>query len=256
MCLIALHWNPESSWPLLLVANRDEQHARPTQPLGWWNDAPDVLAGRDLEAGGTWMGVNRHGQFAALTNYRERGAKKGLRSRGELVANYLKNPPSGDLLDYAAGLPTEDYAGFNLLLGDRARLVYLSNRDSRSPQAVSPGTHGLSNALLDTPWPKLVAVRDGLDAMVSNAELDASNMLSLMQRREHYPDAQLPDTGVGLVFERFLSPPFICTPAYGTRNTSCLRLGQRRIEFVERRFDPAGKISGETREAFELSSAG
>ncbi|RZO83602.1 MAG: NRDE family protein [Oceanococcus sp.] len=252
MCLIALQWNPQAEWPLVVVANRDEQHARPTRELGIWPDAPAILAGRDLQAGGTWMGVNRYGGFAALTNYREPAADKGLRSRGELVANYLKKPPPDDLNAYAAQLPLAAYAGFNLLLGDRKRLIYLSNRDPSTPKPVAPGTHGLSNALLDTPWPKLQGVRDGLACVQEAAEQPPDELLALMQRREPYPDATLPDTGVGLVFERFLSPPFICTPAYGTRNSTWLRLGQSRVDMFERRFDPAGQIAGESRESLSL----
>lgn len=255
MCLIALHWNPASPWPLQVVANRDEFHARPAQPLAWWQDAPGVLAGRDVQAGGTWLGLNRYGGFAALTNFRQPGASRTSRTRGELVANYLKRPPPDDLEGYLGKLPLDDYAGFNLLLGDRKRLVYVSNRDAAKPRQVEPGSHGLSNALLDTPWPKLEAVRNGLDKLATSGCQDSEEAMALMQRREAFADEKLPDTGVGLATERVLSPPFICTPAYGTRNTTWLCLGQQRAEMIERRFSPDGEISGENREVFELDSA-
>ncbi len=255
MCLIALHWNPASPSPLQVVANRDEFHARAAQPLAWWHDAPGVLAGRDLQAGGTWMGVNRHGGFAALTNYRQPETAKSSRTRGEIVANYLKNAPPEDLDAYLRALPIADYAGFNLLIGDRKRLFYLSNRDATTPRPVAPGTHGLSNALLDTPWPKLEAVRVGLQNQLSSDQQDPESAMALMQRRQPFADDQLPDTGVGLATERVLSPPFICTPAYGTRNTTWLCLGPERAQMIERRYTPDGQLSGENREVFEFESA-
>ena len=255
MCLIALHWSPNSPCPLQVVANRDEFHARPAAALAWWDDAPDVLAGRDLQAGGTWMGVNRYGGFAALTNYRQPGATESSRSRGEIVANYLKNPPQKDLEAYLRNLPLDDYAGFNLLIGDRERLFYVSNRDANTPRPVAPGTHGLSNALLDTPWPKVEAVRSGLERLATGPQQQPESAMALMQRRQTFADEQLPDTGVGLSMERLLSPPFICTPAYGTRNTTWLSLGQEQAQMIERRYTPDGQLSGESRELFELVSA-
>ncbi|MGJ8667925.1 MAG: NRDE family protein [Oceanococcus sp.] len=248
MCLITFSWQPESETPLIVVANRDEQHARPTAPLAYWGDAPQVLAGRDLLAGGTWMGVTRDGRFAALTNIREPAVKPGVRSRGELVANYLCRPkPPLDLQDYAQTLLDDGaaYSGFNLLLGTRSDLVYLSNREQAPPCAVSPGVHGLSNALLDTPWPKLRSVTLGLDKALATGQ-DLPAMFEMMQRREPYPDESLPDTGVGLALERLLAPPFICSPLYGTRSISGMRLSQTEAQFIERRYRADGQLDGET----------
>lgn len=250
MCLIALQWQPQADPCLLLVANRDEWHARPTAPLDYWSDTPHVLAGRDLQAGGTWMGVTRDGRFAALTNIREleAGPAAGI-SRGQLVAEYLQpDLAEMDIWDYAQQVAQrgQDYAGFNLLLGDHKHLLHVSNRDKNGPQPVSPGIHGLSNALLDTPWPKVQTVTQGLK-QAADMQADTETLLQIMDQRQAYPDAQLPDTGVGLEAEKMLSSPFICTPAYGTRGTTLLRLGQQTAEMVERRFDPQGHIRDERR---------
>lgn len=251
MCLIALSWQPEQDQRLLLLANRDEQHARPAAPLAFWDDAPEVLAGRDLSEGGTWLGVNRQGRFAALTNFREPGAKSATRSRGHLVAEFLR----GDMCpqDYASRVQPAAYAGFNLLLGDRETLVYLSNRDAAGARILPPGIYGLSNALLDTPWPKLRLVRDALRGALNGPALDPAQAMHLMQRREPFPDRELPDTGVGLGLERMLSPPFICTPVYGTRCTTWLSLSSTTARICERSFDPAGGVSGECEETLPLA---
>lgn len=254
MCLIALSWQPEQEQRLQLVANRDEQHARKAASLAFWDDEPQILAGRDLREGGTWLGLNRRGSFAALTNYREPGAAKGRRSRGHLVADFLRADAAP--LDYATSLSLQDYAGFNLLLGDGRSLVYLSNRDEGGPRELAPGIYGLSNALLDTPWPKLKLARDGLRAALGAGELTPERGLGLLRRRDPFPDDSLPDTGVGLVLERMLSPPFICTPVYGTRCTTWLSLGAESALICERSFDRAGHISGECREELHFQSGG
>ncbi len=252
MCLIALDWQPNSPIPLRLVANRDELHARPAAAAGFWDDAPDILAGRDLSQGGTWLGLHRSGAFAALTNYRDPKAPPGERSRGALVAEFLRQPQAP--LDYAAAVHQQGtaFAGFNLLVGDRHSLAYVSNRDLQGPRLLAAGTYGLSNALLDSPWPKLRTVRDGLTALLGEAPVSAEAALALMARREAFPDHQLPDTGVGLSMERLLSPPFICTQIYGTRCTTWVELSLNQAQLVERSFDPAGRISGEVRETLDL----
>ena len=252
MCLIALSWQPGSDQPLLLLANRDEQHARPAAALAAWDDAPHVLAGRDLSAGGTWLGVTRQGRFAALTNYREPGAAAGTRSRGHLVADFLRGEL--DPHHYAEQLQAEaqDYAGFNLLLGDSGQLIYLSNRAEGGPQSLRPGVYGLSNALLDTPWPKLLDLREGLRGLLGEESPPHDQALNLLMRREPYPDEVLPDTGVGLALERMLSPPFICTPVYGTRCSTWLRLARGEAELVERSFDASGKARGDVYHRIDL----
>lgn len=250
MCLIALSWQPGSDQPLLLLANRDEQHARPATALAAWAEAPHVLAGRDLSAGGTWLGVTRQGRFAAITNYREPGGRAGARSRGHLVADFLRGEQPPDR--YAEQVEAQDYAGFNLLLGDTGQLIYLSNRAEGGPRSLHPGVYGLSNALLDTPWPKLLDLREGLRGLLNAESPPHEQGLNLLMRREPYPDAALPDTGVGLALERMLSPPFICTPVYGTRCSTWLRLGRAQAEVVERSFDASGKARGDVYHRIDL----
>lgn len=253
MCLIALQWQPGADPCLVVVANRDEWHARPTAGLGYWDDAPHVLAGRDLQAGGTWMGVTRDGRFAALTNIREtHAAPAAQHSRGLLVADYLRPlKPQHTVWEYAqqVAAKSQRYAGFNLLLSDGQDLLHVSNRDAHTPQAVSPGVHGLSNALLDTAWPKVQAVTRALrDCDATQA--DSASLMRFMDQRQAYPSEQLPDTGVGEQAERMLSPAFICTPTYGTRGTTVLRLGSHSAEVVERRFNAQGEVHDE--QAFEM----
>lgn len=232
MCLIVLNWQPGSVLPLQVWANRDEFFARPAEATAFWSEAPGVLAGRDLLAGGTWMGVTRGGRFAALTNYRDPAARPGTRSRGALVADFLLG--SDPALAHAARIQTENaaYGGFSLLFSDGEQLCYVSSRES-APRVLAPGWHGLSNALLDTPWPKLRRLRAGAQALVAAGDEDADRHLALLTDTTPASDDELPDTGVGLTMERMLSPVCIRTPAYGTRNSTWLRLGACEILWQE-----------------------
>lgn len=233
MCLIALAWQAHPDFPLIVAANRDEFYQRPAAPARFWEDAPAVLAGRDLAAGGTWMGVTRQGRFAALTNYREPGAPAGARSRGLLVSAFLAGRESP--ADYAARVAGEggEYSGFSLLLGTPDSLVAVSNR-GLVPTALAPGVHGLSNHLLDTPWPKVEKAKAGLTAALQASAPD-DTLFHLLADAEPAPEPALPDTGVGRDMERLLSPLFIRSPNYGTRVSTVLRLG-RRTHFREQTF--------------------
>ncbi|MDP2226734.1 MAG: NRDE family protein [Moraxellaceae bacterium] len=237
MCLIALAWQANPDYPLIVAANRDEFHHRPTTPARFWEGAPDVLAGRDLAAGGTWLGITRHGRFAALTNVREPGAPQGRRSRGLLVSGFLEGHDSPQ--DYAAAIASTgtDYSGFNLLVGDRDNLWWVSNR-AAAPEAVAPGVHALSNHLFNTPWPKVQRARDGLAGMLGAPSTTA--LFSLLADDRAAPDDELPNTGVGLAMERMLSPPFIRSGGYGTRCSTVVLAGQQRIRFAEQTFTPEG----------------
>lgn len=230
MCLIAFNWQPDSALPLQVWANRDEFFARPAEATTFWPEAPMVLAGRDLSAGGTWMGVTRHGRFAALTNFRDPAAVTGPRSRGLLVSDFLLGADSAE--DYARQIEavSGEYGGFSLLVSDAASLWCVSSRD-RVARAVTPGWHGLSNAQLDTPWPKLRRLLAGVQALPVLADADQS--LALLTDTTPAADDELPDTGVGLAMERMLSPICIRTPAYGTRNSTWLRLGREEIIWQE-----------------------
>ncbi|GAA6131179.1 NRDE family protein [Halopseudomonas sabulinigri] len=247
MCLIALAWQMAEQYPLTLIGNRDEFHQRPARPAQPWaaEGMPYLLAGKDLEAGGTWLGVTRNGRFAALTNIRTPGAMRGPLSRGKLVLDYLDSALSPER--YLAPLSAEasDYAGFNLLVGDREQLWYLNSLEGR-PRRLPAGVYGLSNAALDTPWPKLSALRDRLAAQ---HEAGADRLLSLLHDDQIYADALLPNTGVNRDLERMLSAAFIRgNQDYGTRACSLLRLhAAGEVELIEQRFGPQGEPQGESR---------
>lgn len=230
MCLIVFNWQPGAALPLQLWANRDEFRARPAAATGFWPEAPQVLAGRDLAAGGCWLGVTRQGRVAALTNYRDPRLPTGLRSRGALVADFLVGHEPAAEAARRIHAEAADYGGFNLLLGDGDEL-WITGHGDQIAQPVVPGWHGLSNARMDTPWPKLrnllARTRDGLGCD------DAEAQLALLGDTTPAEDAELPDTGVGLDMERLLSPVCISTPVYGTRNSTWLRLGREAISWEE-----------------------
>ncbi|WNW12943.1 NRDE family protein [Pseudomonas sp. DTU_2021_1001937_2_SI_NGA_ILE_001] len=238
MCLIVFAWRPGHPQPLIVAANRDEFYARPASPLAAWPDAPGVYAGRDLEAGGTWLGISAAGRFAALTNIRDPGQPQGLRSRGELVAGFLAgNQAPADYLAEVADRAGA-YSGFNLLAGTREELYYLNSRAAQ-PERLGAGVHGLSNARLDTPWPKLRKARAALHAGLDDPRPEA--LLALLEDRQPAPLAELPDTGVGVQTETLLSSIFIASPNYGTRASTVLIVnqdGSQRI--IERSFGPQG----------------
>ena len=227
MCLVLLAWDSHPDFRLVVGANRDEFYARPTAPAEWWSDAPDVLAGRDLRDGGTWMGVTRAGRFAAVTNVREPQAYRvGAPSRGFLAANFLMS--RAPALGFAAGLmpiaPT--FNGFNLLLFDGTTLAWLSNR-AAGARTLPPGVYGLSNHLLDTPWPKVVMGKADLrEALAGPADALEARLFASLARRDPAPDAGLPRTGIDAERERALSSAFIATPEYGTRCSTVLLVGR------------------------------
>lgn len=243
MCLIVFAWRPGTARPLIVAANRDEFHARPTQALAAWADAPGVYAGRDLEAGGTWLGVGPQGRFAALTNIRDPRQALGPRSRGELVAAFLQGELGVEAyLDQVASRSGQ-YSGFNLLVGDAGQLGYLHAREA-APRLLEPGVYGLSNAGLDTPWPKLVKARSGLQQLLESAEPE--QLMRLLADGEPAADSELPETGVGLATERLLSSVFIASQNYGTRASTVLIVDdQGRRRMVERSFGPFGGHLGE-----------
>lgn len=257
MCLIAFDFRPQASVPLRLVANRDEFHQRPTAALGAWEDAPNIVGGRDLEAGGSWLAVHRAGRVAAVTNVRDPALRvaEDAPSRGHLVREALECP---DLAAWLRGLAEGEgwrYAGFNLLVGDGSRLWHLHRgRDRLLLSAVAPGIHGLSNASLDTPWPKLITARQGLATSLRRRWPE--DALSALLDATPADDAQLPDTGVGLALERLLSSPFIVGEQYGTRATTWLEWHAMNgiMQLEERRFGPGGSALGMSREKITLHS--
>lgn len=255
MCLVLLAWDAHPRYRLIVAANRDEFYARPTAAAGWWPDHPQILAGRDLREGGTWMGVTRAGRFAAVTNVREpQMYRVGAPSRGHLVGNFLAGAmPS---LAYAAGLmPTAPmFNGFNLLMFDGATLAWYSNR-ATGARILPPGVYGLSNAQLDTPWTKVVLGKEDVRRAIDGPDdgIEAALFASLA-RRDPAPEAELPSTGVGDERERALSSAFIATPEYGTRCSTVLLIARdREVTFVERTTTlPATEGWSEVRHAFRI----
>ncbi|UVL56587.1 NRDE family protein [Pseudomonas sp. B21-035] len=243
MCLIAFAWRPGHAQPLIVAANRDEFYARPSRVLGAWEDAPGVYAGRDLEAGGTWLGVGPNGRFAALTNIRDPQQPQGTRSRGELVAAFLRGEIGVEAyLDQVASR-SQQYSGFNLLVADSTQLGYLNARQA-TPQLLGAGVYGLSNAGLDTPWPKLVKARAGLQLQLADPQ--PQRLLELLGDNLPAADSELPETGVGLGTERLLSSVFIASQNYGTRASTVLIVeADGRRHLVERSFGPLGGHLGE-----------
>ncbi len=251
MCLILVAWQVRSDYPLVVAANRDEFHARPTAAAAAWVDFPDILAGRDLEAGGTWLGMTRTGRFAAVTNVREPGQPAGRRSRGYLTRDFLTGHETP--LSYAAAIDGDAHAGFNLLVGDRQTLAYRSNR-AGAARALPPGIYGVSNHLLDTPWPKLETARARFREALAGLPTEAP-FFDLLADDEIVPDHRLPATGVPLHWERRLSAIFVKSPEYGTRaSTLVLRRDDGSGVLVERSFDAAACAGEEVRLAFRAPS--
>lgn len=238
MCLIVVGWRVHPDYPLVVAANRDEFYARPSTAIARWPDAPHVICGRDLEAGGTWFGITDTGRFAAVTNVREPGMAKGALSRGALTRNFLTSEQSAS--DYAATLDNRQYSGFNLLLADGDELVYCTNRDG-APRALPPGVYGLSNHLLDSPWPKLVTARRRLAAALPRLP-DTSALFALLADAEIVPDHELPSTGVSLEWERLLSAIFVQSADYGTRASTVAWLRHdSAVSVREKTFGPNGQ---------------
>ena len=240
MCLIAWSWQPDSSSPLLLLGNRDEFYARPTMPLHWWEDA-QVLAGRDLHGGGTWLGVSKSGRMAALTNFRDTSNfRADAPSRGALVTQFLMGQQSALAYLEEMAKTRSDYNPFNLLVYDGEIFLAL---ESRSDQifSIAPGIGAVSNADIDTPWPKVEKIRSGLAQRQLQQQLDMDDALwDFLQDKEPADDLLLPQTGISLERERALSPIFIRTADYGTRSSTLLRIHAKGFTMKERTFDATG----------------
>lgn len=256
MCLILVAWRVHPEYPLLLAANRDEFFARPSAPAGFWEEAPSVCAGRDLEAGGSWLGISSERRFAALTNYRDGlKAQPGTPSRGALVADFLTGALSPEAYLSALVARAPAYHGFNLLISDGERLGYFSNRapEESGYRWLEPGIYGLSNHLLDTPWPKLSAAKTAFAAAIKRLP-QTDDFFALLADDEIFPDAMLPSTGVPAQWERVLSAIFVRTPDYGTRASTVLSVhSQGEITLTERSFGPNATPLGEVRKSFQSS---
>ena len=239
MCLVLWASEYHEKYKLVVAANRDEFYRRPTLPADFWPENPTILAGKDLKGGGTWMGITTGGRFATLTNYRDPSSfNPHAPSRGRLVQKYLEGslPPE----QYMQRLAQEGgrYNGYNLLAGTCDEMYYFSNRE-RMVRKVDKGVHGLSNSLIDVPWPKVVRGVDGLKKCLDNADIDVEALFILMADRERASDHDLPGTGVTLELERMLSPLFIESQDYGTRTTTVILVNRSNfVQFWERSFKP------------------
>lgn len=254
MCLILFAWQGHPDYPLVVAANRDEFHQRPTRQAGFWTEQPALLAGRDLLAGGTWLGLTRSGRFAAITNYREPIAPgpAGQNSRGHLVTEFLAGKKTP--IDHAEGLARagSEYGGYNLLLGVPRELAYVSNRGG-SPGPVPPGVHGLSNHLLNTDWPKVHAGRERLHEILQSQEPDAERLFDLLTDRRLTPGKLPLEPAPEEIREQLMNHYFIVSPEYGTRSSTVLLVhSSGRAEFAERQFGPDGLETGRRRFEFML----
>lgn len=231
MCLIVFAWHVVHGTPLIAAANRDEFLARPTAPAMTWDDYPQIYAGRDLQAGGTWMGITQPGRFAAITNIRAPSEKRpDAPSRGNLVANFLSGNLSPRNYIDALRDTSAQYNGFNLLVGDREQLIWFSNRgddDARNGQPLAPGIYGISNALLDTPWPKVVRTKAQFASLLCQCAPEEAYFDMLFDTTRAASDCRLPKTGIDIELERLLSAPYIEAPNYGTRASTLVRISDK-----------------------------
>jgi uncharacterized protein with NRDE domain len=246
VCLILFAWRAHPRYPLVVAANRDEFHQRPTAAADFWPGPFSMLAGRDLQAGGTWLGVNREGRFAAVTNFREPLAPEAPleRSRGDLVTGFFAGEQAP--LQHAQALlaSASRYRGFNLLLGDRDCLAYVSNRQERAAE-IAPGSHGLSNHLLDTEWPKVRSGRGRLESLLQQDRISSGDLLGLLTERSTLPGDMPEDADDGAIRQHLMNHYFIVSPVYGTRSSTVVLIdSDGGIEFVERRFAPDGSETG------------
>ena len=257
MCLAVIAVDVHPRFAVVVAANRDEFHARAAAPAHWWRgtDGIELLAGRDLRQGGTWLGVTPHGRWAFVTNVREPGRHDpGAPSRGALVPAVLHD--AGDVVDAVARavLRSEAHNGFNLVAGEGTRATFGSNR-APGPRSMGAGIHGISNAGLDTPWPKLARAKSGLAAWIASDADATGPLFDVLADRALAPDDELPATGVSRERERLLSSPFIVSADYGTRCSTVLTVSRDGdVRFVERSFDAAGNASGEIGFGFALQA--
>jgi len=237
MCFIVFGYDVHPRYSLIFAANRDEFYDRATAPVAFWQDQPDLLAGRDLKGGGTWMGITRSGRFAALTNYRDPSTHtpEGP-SRGVLVKNFLSGDMDPDEYLNRLHQAADPFNGYNLVIGTPGSLHYYSNRDG-APRSLAPGVYGISNHLLDTAWPKVASGKQRFEDLLQADAIAVDVLMELLADRTQADREALPDTGVGEEWEQVLSPIFIETPAYGTRSSSVVLIDrQGAVTFVERTF--------------------
>jgi uncharacterized protein with NRDE domain len=256
MCLLIFAHQVSPDYPLLVAANRDEFHARPTAASNFWPEHPELLAGRDLQQGGTWMGVTRSGRFAAVTNYRDPSRTVDAPcSRGELPLQFLTGSQTpGDFLDSIARR-SDDFAGFNLLVGDQSSLWYYANNNTEDPRNLPPGVYGLSNANLDTPWPKVTLGKTKLQALLEAGAISHQALAATVSDQRLADQHSLREQGLDGTMEPLLSSQFIVTDTYGTRSSTTLWIdSQARASWLEQSFNEQGVLCGVQHKEIRLNS--
>ena len=262
MCLIAFAWRRHPRFPLVVAANRDEFHQRPTASASFWSECPEILAGRDLLGRGTWLGISSRGRFAALTNLRSgheerRDASSRGRdapSRGLLVSAYLSGTQSPEAYLEEVARRAHRYNGFCLIVGDGVEMGYYCARDP-APSLLPPGIYGLSNARLDEPWPKVEGLKSGFAEVLSRPGWRSGDLMALLGDQRPAPDEDLPDTGVGLEQERIYSPAFVTGAHYGTRSSTVLIVDAGgRVDFTEQSYDPGGRAGSRAHFSFVMDA--
>ncbi len=255
MCLINFQLNNHNKYKLVMAANRDEEYSRPTEAAHYWKDYPHILGGRDLRGMGTWLGITKTGRISALTNIRN--TKELLsthqKSRGHLVSNYLigSQNPSEYLNDISKS--DNDYAGFNLLVGNQDEIFYLNNYENKVSK-VDNGLHSLSNHHLDTPWPKVIKGKTGLEKFMDSEDSDIEDLFRLLRDDDTAENKDLPDTGLSKEIEKNLSPLFINMDKYGTRCSTVILIDQDdNATFVERTY-LEGQLKGEEKFEFKIKN--
>lgn len=242
MCLIVVAFQCHPDFPLVIAANRDEYYQRPTRTADFWTTSPHVLAGQDEEEGGSWLGLNKTGRIAAVTNFRDGiGETKSTRSRGHLVSRFLQENSApekylNDILEQKS-----DFNAFNLLLGHWDNLYFLSSREQQF-RKLGKGIYGISNGDLDSAWPKVAEAREALSSYVAGAEIEHDPLIAMLADRSLAKDEELPETGVGIEWERKLAPIFIQGEGYGTRASTVLTIDHEAgVNFTEQAYDARGE---------------
>ncbi len=253
MCLLVFAWQHHPEYRLILAGNRDEFFARPSRQACWWRHPTELLAGRDLKAGGTWLGINRGGRFGVVTNFREMGNAAGAGpSRGHLIPAFLGSDKSVETFFDELSVRRDELPPFSFIFGDMTELHYISNR-ADPVHLIPPGIHGLSNHALNTPWPKVTRTRARFENCLDAADIDSGALFEILADRSQAGEKELPKTELSKELEKRLSSPFIVTPTYGTRCSTVLTVRNTgAVIFIERSFERDGTFSGDSTIEFEL----
>ncbi len=242
MCLLLISYKTNPKYKFIVAANRDEFYNRPTTHADYWDEKPEILAGRDLQAGGTWMGITKSGRFAAITNYRDPNhMRKNAPTRGRIVSDFLTDETAPGQYGEILLKDSDLYNGYNLIFGEIDSLYYFSNQTKKLLK-LEPGVYGLSNHLLDTPWPKVEKSKRSFKSIVVNREIKENDLFSILSDNSKPPDELLPDTGMGLEIERAVSPVFVSTPFYGTRSSTVIFIDSKdNVRFIEKSLNTESK---------------